>query len=117
MHRLKRQQEQGRRGSSWSLPRFSRRSYRLLTGVPPSLTSAPDSFRREIDSARRTRGNRRVTASLAPYSLLMIKHMRAVKLNSSLISRVAYDEEAEALSIWFRETGRYVYFGVPRVIY
>ncbi len=43
--------------------------------------------------------------------------MRAAKLNSSLIARVAYDEEAEALSIWFRETGRYVYFGVPRAIY
>jgi hypothetical protein len=43
--------------------------------------------------------------------------MRAAKLNSSMISRVAYDEEAEALSIWFRETGRYVYFGVPRAIY
>ena len=43
--------------------------------------------------------------------------MRAAKLNSSLISRVAYDEEAEALSIWFRETGRYVYYGVPEAIY
>ena len=43
--------------------------------------------------------------------------MRAAKLNSSMISRVAYDEESEALSIWFRETGRYVYYGVPRMIY
>jgi len=43
--------------------------------------------------------------------------MRAAKLNSSMISRVAYDEEAEALSIWFRETGRYIYHGVPRAIY
>ena len=43
--------------------------------------------------------------------------MRAANLNSSLIARVAYDDEAEALSIWFRETGRYVYSGVPRAIY
>ncbi len=43
--------------------------------------------------------------------------MRAAKLNSSMISRVAYDEESEALSIWFRETGRYVYHGVPSAIY
>ena len=43
--------------------------------------------------------------------------MRAANLNSSLISRVAYDDESEALSIWFRETGRYVYYGVPSAIY
>lgn len=43
--------------------------------------------------------------------------MRAANLTSSMIARVAYDEEAEALSIWFRSTGRYVYYGVPRAIY
>ncbi len=43
--------------------------------------------------------------------------MRAANLKSSLISRIAYDEEAGALSIWFRETGRYVYYDVPRAIY
>ena len=43
--------------------------------------------------------------------------MRAAKLNSSLISRIAYDEDEGVLSIWFRETGRYVYHGVPRAIY
>jgi len=43
--------------------------------------------------------------------------MRAAKVNSTMISRVAYDDEAEALSIWFRETGRYVYHDVPRAIY
>jgi hypothetical protein len=43
--------------------------------------------------------------------------MRAANLNSSVISRVAYDDDAESLSIWFRETGRYVYFGVPRAIF
>ncbi len=43
--------------------------------------------------------------------------MRAARLSSSVIARVAYDEEAETLSIWFRETGRYLYRGVPRAIY
>ncbi len=43
--------------------------------------------------------------------------MRAANLDSSMISRIAYDDAAEALSIWFRETGRYVYFGVPKAIY
>ncbi len=43
--------------------------------------------------------------------------MRAAKLNSSMISRIAYDEEAEVLSVWFRESGRYCYFGVPRAVY
>lgn len=43
--------------------------------------------------------------------------MRAAKLNSSMISRIAYDEETEVLSIWFRQSGRYVYFGVPRAVY
>jgi hypothetical protein len=43
--------------------------------------------------------------------------MRAANLKSSLISRIAYDEEEGALSIWFRQTGRYVYHDVPRAIY
>ena len=43
--------------------------------------------------------------------------MRAAKLNSSMISRVAYDDDAETLSIWFRDTGRYVYQGVPAALY
>lgn len=43
--------------------------------------------------------------------------MRAANLNSSMISRIAYDEEAETLSIWFRDSGRYVYFGVPPAAY
>ncbi len=43
--------------------------------------------------------------------------MRAAKLDSSMISRIAYDDAAEALSIWFRETGRYVYHGVPAAAY
>ena len=43
--------------------------------------------------------------------------MRAARLSSSVIARVSYDEEARALSIWFRETGRYIYSEVPRAIY
>jgi hypothetical protein len=43
--------------------------------------------------------------------------MRAAKLSSSVIRRVAYDEEERTLSIWFKETGLYVYFGVPGAIY
>jgi hypothetical protein len=43
--------------------------------------------------------------------------MRAATLSSSVIQRIAYDEEAAALSIWFKETGRYIYSNVPRAIY
>ncbi|WP_243455531.1 KTSC domain-containing protein [Sphingosinicella sp. BN140058] len=43
--------------------------------------------------------------------------MRAAKLSSSMISRVAYDEAESVLSIWFKDSGRYVYSGVPEAIY
>ena len=43
--------------------------------------------------------------------------MLAARLASSAIERIAYDEASLSLSIWFRETGRYVYSGVPRAIY
>lgn len=43
--------------------------------------------------------------------------MLAARIASSMIDRIAYDEEEGALSIWFRETGRYVYSNVPRAIY
>jgi hypothetical protein len=43
--------------------------------------------------------------------------MRAASLSSSVIQRVAYDEDARALNIWCRETGRYIYSDVPRTIY
>ncbi len=43
--------------------------------------------------------------------------LRAVRLSSSSIERIAYDEEARALSIWFKETGRYIYSDVPRAIF
>jgi hypothetical protein len=43
--------------------------------------------------------------------------MLAARLSSSAIVKVAYDEQAHVLSIWFRETGRYLYSEVPRPIY
>ena len=43
--------------------------------------------------------------------------MRARNLDSTMIRRVAFDEEASRLSIWFRNSGRYIYDGVPRSIY
>ena len=43
--------------------------------------------------------------------------MLAARLSSGAIERIVYDEEAEALFICFRETGRYLYSGVPRAIY
>lgn len=43
--------------------------------------------------------------------------MRAARLSSSVIDRISYDEDANSLSIWFRETGRYIYSDVPRAIF
>jgi hypothetical protein len=43
--------------------------------------------------------------------------MRAARLSSSVIDRILYDEEQKALSIWFRETGRYIYSDVPSAVY
>jgi hypothetical protein len=34
-----------------------------------------------------------------------------------MIDRIAYDEDQGALSIWFRATGRYIYYGVPKAVY
>ena len=43
--------------------------------------------------------------------------MRAAKLSSSMIERICYDEEEASLSIWFRQTGRYIYYGVPAAVF
>jgi hypothetical protein len=43
--------------------------------------------------------------------------LRANRLKSSVIERILYDEEAGDLSIWFRETGRYIYSDVPKALY
>lgn len=43
--------------------------------------------------------------------------MRAKRLNSSLIERIVFDDEAETLRIRFRRSGEYLYSGVPRTIY
>ncbi|HEU0045773.1 KTSC domain-containing protein [Sphingomonas sp.] len=43
--------------------------------------------------------------------------MRAKSLQSSLIKRVVFDEEAGTLLVSFRSGLRYIYDGVPRAIY
>ena len=43
--------------------------------------------------------------------------MRAARLNSSMIERICYDDEAATLDIWFRGSGRYVYYEVPAALY
>ena len=43
--------------------------------------------------------------------------MLAARLSSSVIARIAYGEAESTLSIWFRETGRYVYSQVPPTIF
>jgi hypothetical protein len=49
--------------------------------------------------------------------LVRSRIVRAAKLSSSVITRIAYDENESTLSIWFRETGRYVYAQVPHAIF
>ncbi len=40
--------------------------------------------------------------------------MRAHRFNqSSMIERIGFDEDAGILSIWFLETGKYLYYDVP----
>ena len=43
--------------------------------------------------------------------------LRAARPSSGVIERVVYDEEVRSLSIWFKETGRYIYSDVPEAIY
>ena len=43
--------------------------------------------------------------------------MRAARLKSSAIERIAYDEEDATLSLWFRDSGRYVYYDVPASLF
>lgn len=43
--------------------------------------------------------------------------MRARTLQSSLIRRIVFDEEAETLQVSFRSGLKYIYEGVPRTIY
>jgi hypothetical protein len=76
-----------------------------------------DSIRRGIDSLRREAWNGRFRNALAGDSLWRINQMLAARLSSSVIERIVYDEEAAALFICFRETGRYLYSGVPRAVY
>lgn len=43
--------------------------------------------------------------------------MRARRLDSSLIDRIVYDDNARTLAVTFRNARRYIYEGVPRAIY
>ncbi|HEV2079724.1 MAG TPA: KTSC domain-containing protein [Allosphingosinicella sp.] len=43
--------------------------------------------------------------------------MRAAKLNSRAIERIAYDDEQSTLSFWFKGSGKYVYFAVPPSVF
>lgn len=43
--------------------------------------------------------------------------MRAARLASSMIERICYDEDDRSLSIWFRGSGRYIYYDVPDSLY
>ncbi len=43
--------------------------------------------------------------------------MRAVNLTSTLIHRALYDEAARTLTLCFRETGKYIYHDVPRILF
>ena len=36
---------------------------------------------------------------------------------SSMIERVAFDEEAGTLHLWFRGAGKYVYYDVPAAVF
>ncbi len=43
--------------------------------------------------------------------------MRARRLQSSLIDRIVFDDDTNELFVWFKNSHRYVYEGVPRAIY
>ncbi|MFC4594302.1 KTSC domain-containing protein [Sphingobium tyrosinilyticum] len=44
--------------------------------------------------------------------------MRACRFtNSSMIDRAAFDDDARMLTISFRQTGKYVYYDVPGIIF
>jgi hypothetical protein len=43
--------------------------------------------------------------------------MRAATFASAVIAKAVYDDESRSLSLWFRETGRYIYSDVPIAIY
>ncbi|MCE7798132.1 KTSC domain-containing protein [Sphingobium sufflavum] len=44
--------------------------------------------------------------------------MRACRIaNSSMIDRVAFDDDTNILAVSFRQTGKYVYYGVPSSLF
>lgn len=49
--------------------------------------------------------------------MLVQPPMLARRLNSSLIERIAFDEESATLTVWFRGRGKYLYHAVPKALY
>ncbi len=43
--------------------------------------------------------------------------LRARRLNSSMIDRIAHDNAIDTLSVWFKGRGKYLYHAVPRALY
>ncbi len=43
--------------------------------------------------------------------------IRARRLQSSMIDRIAHDDVSETLTVWFKGRGKYLYHAVPRAIY
>lgn len=44
--------------------------------------------------------------------------MRAHRFHrSSMIDRIAYDDDTDVLWIWFRDTGKYAYYAVPPTLF
>jgi hypothetical protein len=43
--------------------------------------------------------------------------MRARRLLSSMIDRIAYDEQTDILTVTFRENGKYLYYDVPAAVF
>ena len=43
--------------------------------------------------------------------------MRAKRLRSSVIDRIVFDDDAGTLAVWFTNSRRTIYDGVPRAVY
>lgn len=43
--------------------------------------------------------------------------IRARRLTSSMIDRIAHDDATDTLTVWFKGRGKYLYHTVPRALY
>lgn len=43
--------------------------------------------------------------------------MRARRLHSSMIDRIAYDDKTDIVTVTFRENGQYLYYDVPAAVF